>query len=84
MPRVDDIIDRLGSAKYITTLDLTKGYWQVPVAAASRAKTAFTTPFGLYQFRTMPFGLKGAPATFQRMMDNLIRDLKEFADALLG
>lgn len=57
MPRVDDIIDKLGKAKYISTLDLTKGCWQVPLAEHSRAKTAFTTPFGLYEFVTMPFGL---------------------------
>ena len=69
MPRVDDLIDRLGKAKFITTLNLTRGYWQVPLAKSSRHFTSFTTPFGLYQFRVMPFGLKGAPATFQRLMD---------------
>ena len=63
MPRIDELIDRLGGAKFITTLDLTRGYWQVPVAPISRARTAFTTPFGLYQFTVMPFGLHGAPAT---------------------
>ena len=69
MPRIDDLIDRLGTAKFMTTLDLTRGYWQVPVAEDSRQHTTFTTPFGLYQFTVMPFGLQGAPATFQRMMD---------------
>ena len=64
MPRTDELIDRLGKAKYITTIDLTRGYWQVPVAEASRPKTAFTTPSGLFQFQVMPFGLHGAPATF--------------------
>ena len=64
MPRIDDLIDRLGKAKYITTIDLTRGYWQVPVVEASRSKTAFTTLVGLFQFRVMPFGLHGAPATF--------------------
>ena len=69
MPRISDLIDQLGTAKYITTLDLTKGYWQVPVA---RDETAFTTPFRLFEFKRMPFGLQGAPATFQRMMDKLL------------
>ena len=74
MPRVDDMIDTLGKAKYITTLDLARGYWQVPVEEQSRSRTAFATPFGLFQFKVMPFGLHGAPATFQRMMDQLLVD----------
>ena len=83
MPRVDDLIDRLGTATYLTTLDLTRGYWQVPVEERSRAKTAFTTLRGLFQFRVMPFGLHGAPATFQRLMDGLIRGQESFAAAYL-
>ena len=82
MPRVDDLIDRVGKSTYISTLDLTRGYWQVPVAIKDRPKTAFSTPFGLYQFNTMPFGLKGAPATFQRLMDRVIHGLN-FAAAYL-
>ena len=65
MPRIDDLIDRLGEAKFITTLDLTRRYWQMPVAAKDQHKTAFVTPFGLFQFRVMLFGLNGAPASFQ-------------------
>ena len=61
MPEVDDLIDRVAGSPYITTLDLTKGYWKVPVAAGDREKTAVTTPFGLFQFTRMPFGLQGAP-----------------------
>ena len=83
MPRIEDMIDQLGKAKYLTTLDLTKGYWQVPVAKRDRPKTAFTTPFGLFQFLRMPFGLKGAPATFQRMIDHLLQGLGEFTGAYL-
>ncbi len=83
MPRVDDLIDQLGSAQYITTLDLTRGYWQVPVAQESQHKTAFATPFGFYQFKRMPFGLQGAPATFQRMMDKLLSGYGHFANAYL-
>ena len=48
MPRIDDMIDRLGKARYFTVLDLTRGYWQVPVTPSARPKTAFTTPFGLF------------------------------------
>ena len=48
MPRIDDILDQIGQARYITTLDLARGYWQVPVAEEDRHKTAFTTPLGLF------------------------------------
>ena len=83
MPHVDELIDRVGGASFITTIDLTKGYWQVPVAPADREKTAFTTPFGLFQFRRMPFGLQGAPATFQRMVDYLLDGFNDFASVYL-
>ena len=83
MPRIDELIDRVGRAKYVTTLDLTKGYWQVPVAIEDRPKTAFTTPYSLFQFTRMPFGLQGAPATFQRMVDRLLDGLGEFSSAYM-
>ena len=50
MPRVDNLIDSLGEAKYVTTLDLARGYWQVPVDKESRPHTAFATHYGLFQF----------------------------------
>ena len=78
MPRVDELLDKVGKATFVSTLDLARGYWQVPVAEKDRAKTAFITPNGLYQFCVMPFGLNGAPATFQRMMDIVIRGLESF------
>ena len=83
MPRVDEMLDQLGRAKYISTMDLTKGYWQVPVAEEDQQKTAFATPFGLFEFTRMPFGLQGAPATFQRMMDKLLNGLGAFAKAYM-
>ena len=83
MPRIDNLIDCLGQAKYISTLDLTRGYWQVPLSENARAKTAFATQSGLYQFTVMPFGLKGAPATFQRLMDTVLQGLDNFAAAYL-
>ena len=50
MPRVDEMLDRLGKAHFISTMDLTRGYWQVPVAVQDRHKTAFNSPFGFFQF----------------------------------
>lgn len=57
MPRMDELIDHLGMARYVSTLDLTKRYWQVPLAAASREKTAFSTPGG---YTTTGFCLSGS------------------------
>ncbi len=83
IPRVDELLDCLGRARYISTLDLTKGYWQVPLSENAKLKTAFSTPSGHWQFRTLPFGLHGAPATFQRMMDILLRPHQSYAAAYL-
>ncbi|XP_034565105.1 uncharacterized protein LOC117830889 isoform X2 [Notolabrus celidotus] len=82
-PRIDDLLERLGKAKYLTTLDLCKGYWQVPLTEQSRKLTAFRTPWGLFQFTVLPFGLHGAPATFQRLMDQVLSDFSGFAAAYL-
>ena len=78
------MINLLGKASFITMLDLTRGYWQVPIANDDRHKTAFITLYGLYQFKRMSFGLQGAPATFQRMIDRLIQGLKRFCLRLPG
>ncbi|XP_040296035.1 uncharacterized protein LOC121007851, partial [Bufo bufo] len=83
MPRMDELLDRISAGKYLTTIDLCKGYWQIPLAEDAIPKSAFITPFGLYQFRVMPFGMKNAPATFQRMVDQLLRGLQSFAGAYL-
>ncbi|XP_078797929.1 uncharacterized protein LOC144989406 [Oryzias latipes] len=83
MPRVDELLERIGAAGYITTLDLCKGYWQVPLEPASRPYTAFRTPAGLFQFTVMPFGLHGAPATFQRLMDKVLQGCENFSAAYL-
>ncbi len=77
MPRIEDLLERIGRAAYITTLDLCKGYWQVPLEKQSRPLTAFRTPFGLFQFTVMPFGLHGAPATFQRLMDKVLQGCED-------
>ena len=74
-PRIDDSIDALRGSKWFSTLDLASGYWQVPMNPKDVEKTAFTTPYGLYQFRVMPFGLANAPATFEPMMERVLAGL---------
>lgn len=83
MPRVDDLMERLGKAKYLSTLDLCKGYWQVPLTAEAQEMTAFRVPSGLFQFTVMPFGLHGAAATFQRLMDQVLRGAENYAAAYI-
>lgn len=83
MPRADVLLDQLGAAKYLTALDLTKGYWQVPMNPEDKPKTAFATPTGLYQFTKMPFGLHGAAATFQRLVDRALQGCSSFARAYI-
>ncbi|GFW08318.1 retrovirus-related Pol polyprotein from transposon 17.6 [Trichonephila clavipes] len=61
---------------FFSSMDLRSGYWQIEIDKADREKTAFITPEGLYEFKVMPFGLCNAPATFERMMDNLLRHFK--------
>ncbi len=82
-PRIDELVDRLGKAKWITTIDLCKGYWQVPLSVQSKELTAFRTPWGLFQFSVMPFGLHGAPASFQRLMDCVLSGLSDYVAAYL-
>lgn len=83
LPRVNELIERLGDAQYISTLDLTKGYWQVPLREADQKKTSFSTPEGLFEFTVLPFGLHGAPTTFQRLMNKVLGPLQAFASTYL-
>ena len=75
IPRIADCIDQIGNTKFVSTFDMLKGYWQVPLTQRAREISAFVTPSGLYQYKVMPFGMKNAPATFQRMVNKLVRDI---------
>ncbi|CAN2391270.1 K02A2.6-like [Pristimantis euphronides] len=83
MPRIDELLHRLASAQYITILNLNRWYWQIPMSQEARERSAFITPFGLYEFLVMPFVMKNAPATFQRLVDQLLEGLGGFAVAYL-
>ncbi len=83
MPRVDGLLEKIGRAQYITALDLCKGYWQVPLNPESRPYTAFRTPLGIFQFTVLPFGIHGAPATFQRLMDRVLQGWEDWSAAYL-
>jgi hypothetical protein len=75
LPNIQDILDKLGRARYFTALDCASGYLQVPIAVEDRCKTAFSTADGHFEYKRMPFGLKSAPSTFQRMMNNVLSEL---------
>lgn len=76
LPRMEDCIDQIGSANFVTKLDLLKGFWQVPLTARAQDISAFITPDGLYTYNVMPFGLKNAPSTFQRLMNKVLDGLE--------
>ena len=76
LPRIDDILEALKGPKFFSTLDLKSRYWQVPIKEEHKSKTPFRTSAGrLYEFNRLPFGLCNAPATFSRLMDNVLSEL---------
>ncbi|CAM5130591.1 unnamed protein product [Natator depressus] len=84
MLRTDELLEKLGCAQFMSTLDLTKGYWQVPLDESTRERSAFTTQVGLYEFNVFPFGLRNAPATFQKLVDSLLVGLGKSAVTYLN
>ena len=76
IPRIDDTFDTLSGARFFSCVDMANGYWQVEVEENDKEKTAFSTPYGLYEFNVMPFGLTGAPGLFQRLMENVLKGLQ--------
>ncbi len=76
LPRMDDCIDRIGSAKFVTKLDLLKGYWQVPFTERASEISAFAKPDAFLQYNILAFGLKNAPATFQRLMNRVLANVQ--------
>ena len=76
LPRIDETLDHLAGAKYFTSLDLMSGYWQIEVSPESKELTAFTAgPLGFFEFNRMPFGLCNSGASFQRMIEKVLKPL---------
>ena len=76
IPQMYDMVTRITKAKYFTKLDLTKGYWQIPLKENCKQYTAFQTSLGLMEFNYLPFGLSTAAPTFQRAMNKVLVHLK--------
>ena len=74
-PNITETINRLAGASYFTSIDMTSGYHQVEIAEEDKDKTAFISPYGFYQHCRMPFGLAGAPGTFQSVIEDMVQVL---------
>ena len=72
LPKIDEMYAKLKGAKFFSTIDLRSGYYHIALGKDSRAKTAFVTPFGKYEFLQVPFGLAQAPAFFQHLMNKVL------------
>ena len=75
LPRIDESLDALGGSSLYSVMDLVSGFNQVAMEEDDKAKTAFITPFGLFEYNKMPYGLTGAPATFQRLMQSALNTM---------
>ena len=84
LPKIDEMYAALRGAKIFTTLDLRSGYYHINLDEESKAKTAFVTPFGKYEFNAVPFGLAQAPAYFQQLISMVFTRLQRFCDGVPG
>lgn len=79
IPNIEERIERVSGARYISTLDLVRGYWQVPLTERASRYAAFISPLGTFRPKVLSFGLKNAPYCFSSLMDKVLRGLGEFA-----
>lgn len=83
LPRMDDSVDKVGVVTFITKIDMVKGYWQVPLIERAKQLASFVVSGNVFQCQVMPFRLKNAPATFQRLMDRVIHGLPNCDDMIV-
>ncbi len=83
IPSIDSILAQIGNCKFLSKLDLLKSFHQVPLDDSTKQLTAFSCMQGKFQYRVMPFGLKNAPATFQLLMQQVLRGLESYSLAYI-
>ena len=83
MPRVEEVLEGVGQARFISKLDLSKGYYQVQLTEDAIPKTAFTSHRGVFEFTRMPFGVKNAPACFQELMQRVLAEQYQWSTAYM-
>ncbi|XP_073672376.1 uncharacterized protein [Paramisgurnus dabryanus] len=76
LPRIEDCVDQVGAARYVSKFDLLKGYYQVPLTSRAQEISAFITASGLYSYTRMAFGMRNAPSSFQRLMNRVVAELE--------
>ena len=74
LPRIDDLLDSIQGAKFFSSMDLLQGFYQLPLQDSDKAKTAFKTNFGHFQFRVVSMGLSNAQSVFQRIMNDIFKE----------
>ena len=80
LPNMEDTLQKLGKGfSYFSKLDLKSGFYQIPINHNDKEKTAFVTPFGLYQFNVLPMGLRNSPPTFQKVMTDTLKSCRQFS-----
>ncbi|GFW03201.1 retrovirus-related Pol polyprotein from transposon 17.6 [Trichonephila clavipes] len=79
LPNIEELLEKVSAAKYISILNLTRGYWQIPLSPRAQRYASFVTTFGTFKPLRLPFGLKNAPYYFSRLMANLLRNCEDFA-----
>lgn len=76
IPVISEVLNSVGNSKYFSTIDCASGFWQISLRAEDRTKTALSTEYAHFEYKSMPFGLKGASATFQRLMSSVLSGMQ--------